>query len=112
MQADTPTTALCVLFTTIDAGSAAAFARAAVETRLAACANLVSGARSIYWWDGAVCEEEEVLVWMETRGADVDERIAALAELHPYDTPKIVALPPAAVHPPYQRWCVAETAPR
>lgn len=109
MQADTPSEALCVLFVTIDDANAAAFARAAVEKRLVACANLVSGARSVYWWDGKVCEDTEVLVWMETRREGVEARIAALAELHPYDTPKIIALPPSAVHPPYQRWCMTET---
>lgn len=112
MHPDTPPEAICVLFVTIDADNAAAFARAAVETRLVACANLVSGGRSVYWWDGKVCEDEEVLVWMETRGDGVDKCIAALAELHPYDTPKIIALPPSAVHPAYQRWCLAETAQR
>ena len=109
MQDDTRPEAICVLFVTIDEPSAAAFARAAVEKRLVACANLVPGARSVYWWDGKVCEDEEVLVWMETRADDVDARIAALAALHPYDTPKIIALPPSAVHPAYQRWCVTET---
>lgn len=110
MPARDPADALCVLFVTIDAERAEAFARAAVEQRLVACANLVPGARSIYWWQGELCTEPEVLVWMETRADDVEARIAALAALHPYDTPKIIALPPSAVHPPYRAWCIAETA--
>ena len=112
MLAHDSSEALCVLFVTIDAEHAEAFARAAVQQRLVACANLVPGARSIYWWQGEVCEDPEVLVWMETRADDVQARIAALAALHPYDTPKIIALPPSAVHPPYAAWCIAETTRR
>ncbi|MCR9161255.1 MAG: divalent-cation tolerance protein CutA [Nannocystaceae bacterium] len=112
MRSDTAPDALCVLFVTIDAAHAAAFARSAVQTRLVACANLLPGARSVYWWQGELCEDDEVLVWMETRAQDVERRIAALAELHPYDTPKIIALPPSAVHPAYRRWCLTETEPK
>ncbi len=98
---------LCVLFVTIDEAHADAFARAACERRLVACANLVPGVRSIYWWNGELCEDREVAIWMETTAHDAPERIAALAALHPYDTPKIIALPPSAVHEPYRQWCAS-----
>ena len=35
-------------------------ARTLVESRLAACANLVDGVTSIYEWQGAVQQEQEV----------------------------------------------------
>ncbi len=103
--------ALVVLFVTIDEEHADAFARAAVEQRLVACVNLMPGARSIYRWEGEVCEEREVVLWMEARAAGLEARIEALAALHPYDTPKIIALPPSGVLEPYRAWCVAQTAP-
>jgi len=112
MQDPAPAEALCVLFVTIDEGHAASFARAAVQQRLVACANLVPGAQSIYWWKGELCEDREALVWMETRAEGIEARIEALAALHPYDTPKIIALPPSAVHPPYRQWCTAEVGAR
>lgn len=111
MPPATPSEALVVLFVTIDEEHADAFARAAVEQRLVACVNLVPGARSIYRWKGKLCEDREVLLWMESREAGADARIEALAALHPYDTPKIIALPPSAVHEPYRAWCIGETAP-
>lgn len=110
MPSDDPPDALCVLFATIDLEHAEAFARSAVQERLVACANLVTGAKSIYWWEGEICEDTEVLVWMETRSDDVEARIAALAALHPYDTPKIIALHPEAVFGPYARWCAGQTS--
>lgn len=102
---------LCVLFVTIDEASADAFARAALQARLVACANMLPGARSLYWWKGELCEDREVLIWMETRADNVQGCIAALAALHPYDTPKIIALPPRAVHPPFAAWCAEQTEP-
>lgn len=111
MPVDASSEAIVVLFVTIDEEHADAFARAAVEQRLVACVNLMPGARSIYRWKGALCEDREVLLWMETRASGVESRIEALAALHPYDTPKIIALPPCAVHEPYRAWCTAETTP-
>lgn len=111
MPPNAPSEALVVFFVTIDEQHADAFARAAVEQRLVACVNLVPGARSIYRWKGQVCEDREVLLWMEAPAEGVKARIEALAALHPYDTPKIIALPPCAVHEPYRDWCVAQTVP-
>jgi periplasmic divalent cation tolerance protein len=108
---DAPSEALVVLFVSIDDEHADAFARAAVEQRLVACVNIVPGARSIYRWQGEVCEDREVVLWMETRASGVEARIEVLAALHPYDTPKIIALAPCAVHEPYRAWCAAQTGP-
>lgn len=105
-----PPEPLLVLFVSIDEKHADGFARAAVDRRLVACVNLVPGARSIYRWEGKVCEEQEVLMWMETPAAGIEARIAALTALHPYDTPKLLALPASAVHEPYRAWCVAQTS--
>ncbi|MEM6290315.1 MAG: divalent-cation tolerance protein CutA [Myxococcota bacterium] len=107
-EAPPPTEPVCVLFATIDAEHADAFARAACEKRLVACVNMLPGARSLYWWKSELCEDAEVVLWMETRARDVEACIASLAALHPYDTPKIIALSPGAVWPPYQRWCVEQ----
>jgi periplasmic divalent cation tolerance protein len=67
-------------------------ARELVERRLAACVNLVPNLTSVYRWQGAVEEAEEVLLVMKT----TEERLAALEaavrELHSYDVPEFLAL--------------------
>jgi len=40
---------------------AAAIGKAVVEEGLAACCNIVTGLRSIYKWQGRLCDEGEVL---------------------------------------------------
>ena len=34
--------------------------RALVESRLAACANIIDGMASIYWWQGKLTEDREI----------------------------------------------------
>ena len=84
-------------------------ARALVEERLAACANLVSGVQSIYRWKGAVETAPEVWVLFKTTRAAYPQLEARLKELHPYELPEIVALRPEDGLPAYLQW-VAENS--
>jgi len=76
-----------VLVTTPDADTAARLARTLVEERLAACGNLVPGVRSIYRWEGKVCDEAEVLLILKTTAAlapPIFGRAFALRVVAPY----------------------------
>jgi len=84
--------------------TAARIARALVEERLAACANLVPGVRSIYRWQGRVEDESEVLLLLKTRADRVDALGARLRALHPYDLPELVALPAVGGLAGYLDW--------
>lgn len=83
--------------------------RVLVERRLAACANVLDGVHSIYWWDGAVQEEPESLLLLKTAEARVDALVAAVRELHPYDVPAASALPVVRGNPDYLRWVHEES---
>lgn len=100
--------ALLVLSTFGDADTAARVARTLVEERLAACVNLVPSVRSIYRWQGAVCDDAETLAIVKTTAERYPQLAARLTELHPYQVPEILALPVAAGHPPYLAWLAAE----
>ena len=79
-------------------------ARQLVEERLAACANILAPCRSIYRWQDAIEEAEEVPTLFKTTAATAEALIARLAELHSYDVPAAVVWPIAAAHPPYAEW--------
>ena len=83
---------------------AAEIARALVGERLAACVNLVPGVRSIYQWQGKLCDDAEVLCVIKTRRDRVDALRARLPALHPYDVPELVVLEVGAGHAPYLEW--------
>jgi periplasmic divalent cation tolerance protein len=102
---------LVVLTTFPNEEEAARVVRALVEARLAACGNLLPGARSIYHWQGAVSDEREVVVLLKTRKADWAALLSRLVELHPYETPECVALRVAAGSPDYLAWLEDSLAP-
>lgn len=99
-----------VVFSTFpSADKAAEVARTLVDERLAACVNLASGVRSIYRWDGKLCDDTETLAIIKTSDDKRDALIARLVELHPYDVPEALALPVSAGNAKYIEWVATET---
>jgi periplasmic divalent cation tolerance protein len=99
------------LITAPDLETGAGIARALVESRLAACVNLVPGIRSIYRWEGAVQEDAEVLLVVKTRADRARELVDRVVELHPYDLPEVVMLPAVGGSLAYLDWVRDEAAP-
>ena len=97
-----------VLMTVPDASVAEALAAELVQSRLAACASIVRGVTSVFWWQDEVQHADEVLVIMKTPADRVDALIARAAELHPYDVPELLALPVDAGLASYMDWVRAE----
>ncbi len=98
-----------VVTTCPDEGVGEAIVRALVEERLAACGNIVSGVRSIYWWGGRVEADGECLVLLKTRTERLDEMAQRLYELHPYDVPELLSLRVDRGAAAYLDWVVEET---
>jgi periplasmic divalent cation tolerance protein len=92
------------LVTAPDLKVARSLARAALENRLVACANLVPRLESHYWWQGRLESSREVLIVFKT----TKTRLAALEKLilakHPYDTPEFIVLPIQAGNRRYLDW--------
>jgi periplasmic divalent cation tolerance protein len=101
--------ATLVMVTAPSGETARALARALVKARLAASVNVAAGITSFYWWDGAVQEGAEALLFAKTRADLVDRAIDFVKARHPYDCPAIFALPIAAGNPDYLAWIGEET---
>jgi periplasmic divalent cation tolerance protein len=84
-------------------------ARSLVAERLAACANILGPCHSIYRWQGAVEESQEVAALFKTRSGLASALIARLAELHSYEVPAAVVWPVAQALPAYASWVTDET---
>ena len=104
------TDALIVFTTFANEDDAARVVRALVEERLAACGNLLPGARSIYRWQEGIADEREVVVLLKTRKQDWAALMSRLHELHPYRTPECVAVRIASGAPAYMEWLEAALA--
>jgi periplasmic divalent cation tolerance protein len=102
---------LQVQTTTDSRAEAMELSRAAVEARLAACAQVAGPVASIFWWDGGLERAEEWLVLLKLPADRFDELAAFLAERHSYDEPEIIALPIVAGSTSYLNWMREETRP-
>lgn len=71
-----------------DRAEAERIAKAVVEARLAACANL-GAVESIYTWEGAIESESEVAGIFKTRATLAPFLAARIAALHSYDLPAV-----------------------
>jgi periplasmic divalent cation tolerance protein len=99
-----------VLVTAPDLKTARRLARAALLKRLAACANLMPGLHSLYWWGGKIESSREVLILFKTRASRLRELEKLILAQHPYDTPEFVVLQLTAGTERYLAWLKHETA--
>jgi len=87
-----------------DADEARRIARQAVEERLAACANILAPCHSVYRWQGAVEEADEVPAIFKARADKAEALIARIAALHSYDVPAITIWPIEKAFAAYADW--------
>ena len=79
-------------------------ARILVEKKLVACVNIIPQIKSIYWWEGKVCQDDEVMLVSKTKRslfATVMDRVTAL---HSYEVPEIISFPISEGSPGYLSW--------
>lgn len=96
---------IVVLVTCKSEREAGNIARAVVNKRLAACANIAkSTVKSLYWWKGKTEAATEVLMLIKTTRGRFDALEKEIRRLHSYDTPEIIALPIVAGSKAYLKW--------
>lgn len=95
----------CTIFTTVPSREdGVELARLLLEKKLAACANLLNGVESYFWWKGKIDSAHEGLLILKTETDKSKLAIATLKRHHPYDVPEIIVLPIEDGHPPYLKW--------
>lgn len=96
--------AVVVFCTCGDESEAQRIARDLVESRLAACVNILPSVQSIYRWQGRVEVAQEVLLFIKTSAGRFPELQQRIIHLHSYETPEIIALPVSAGLDKYLAW--------
>jgi len=103
---------IVVLVTCGSAREAERIGRALVESRHAACANVLRApVKSIYRWKGRVESAREHLVLLKTSRRRFRAIEREIRRLHSYDVPEIIALPIQEGHLPYLKWISESVAP-
>jgi periplasmic divalent cation tolerance protein len=92
-----------------DRDTARRIARAILERRLAACANIYPPIESLYHWKGAIESATETPLLLKTRADCFDALAREARALHPYETPAIHAVRAERATEDYHAWLMAET---
>lgn len=98
-----------VYVTTGDEAEADRIAATVVEERLAACANVIPGMRSVYRWQGKVERGQETVLILKTTEALSTQLAARIKALHSYEVPCVVTLAVDGGNPDFLAWVAAET---
>lgn len=98
-----------VLVTAASSEEAEKIGRIIVESRLAACANVIDGLRSIFRWDSKINVENECLMIIKTTLERYSELESVIRQHHSYTVPEIIVLPVIAGSAPYLNWVRGET---
>jgi len=105
------TDCLLVYVTLPDRETARSFSDTLVRERLAACANILDGASSVYWWNDALETATESICLLKTTRARFPELLDRAREIHPYEVPCIVAWPLERGNNDFFDWIRTETTP-
>lgn len=87
-----------------DSNAAEILAKKLLEEKLIACANLLSGLESHYWWEGKIQKDREVLLILKTRQSLFKAIEIMIQQNHPYQVPEIIALPILQGNVSYLSW--------
>ena len=80
-----------------------------VSDRLAACVNIVDNVSSMYWWEGEIQDDKEVILIAKTKESLVPELVEKVRSMHSYSCPCIVSLPILNGNRAFLDWVVEET---
>lgn len=80
-----------------------------VEAKLAACVNIIEKATSVYWWQGKVCEEPELLLIIKTESANFAEVKERILSLHEYELPEVIMFNIDKGYDEYLKWITANS---
>ncbi len=102
---------ILVLSTCGTAEEAERLGRQLIEKRLAACVNIIPGAKSIYRWQGEIEDAPETLLLIKSRRSLFDAVRMELEKSHSYEVPEVVAVAIVEGSLGYLSWLEKELAP-
>ncbi len=100
-----------ILVTAPNRRSARRLARLALEARLVACANILPGIESHYWWQGRMECSSEMLILFKTKRQSIPALEKLILAEHPYDTPEFVVVDLDSGSKRYLAWIGASVGP-
>lgn len=83
---------------------ASKIAKKLLNERLIACANIIEGISSLFWWKGKLDKAKESLIIAKTARKNFNKIENCIKELHSYEVPEIIAIPIIKGERNYLKW--------
>ena len=83
--------------------AAGKIAKLLIEKKLAACVQMFP-VESVYFWQGKICEDDEVTLFIKSKTALFEEIASAIKANHEYEVPEIIQIPVTNGFPDYLKW--------
>jgi periplasmic divalent cation tolerance protein len=99
-----------VYMTTENKSEARSIGRMLVESKLAACVNIIDHMNSLYMWQDKLQDDLETVLIAKTSPQLVSKLIDTVKELHSYECPCILSWPVSTGNPDFIKWIHAEVA--
>ena len=96
--------AIVVLTTVPNLTEAETLAGKIVESKFAACVQILPPMKSVYFWEGEVQTDSEHLLLIKTLAEKFDELEKFIQANHSYDVPEIIALAAERISENYFDW--------
>jgi len=95
---------IVVFITTKNFDEAKMISQGLLTAKLIACANIVRGVESLFWWRGKIDQAKEVLLVLKTQKRLFPKIVRVVKSSHSYDCPEIIALPIVDGSRDYLKW--------
>ncbi len=79
-----------------------------LESKLAACVNIIDNMNSMYVWEGKIQDDTEAILIAKTTEARVPQLIEKVKTLHSYDCPCILSIPVSGGNREFLDWIANE----
>ena len=100
-----------VYMTAKDTKEARRLAKTLVTEKIVACANILDGMNSLYFWEGRLCDDREAVLIAKTRATLLPKLVRRVRQLHSYSVPCIAAMPITGGNTAFLDWVSKETRP-
>ena len=81
-----------------------------VEEKIAACVNMIPGVVSLFFWEGKICREEEILLMVKSVPGNQEKLVERVKVLHSYSVPEVITVPVLSGNPAYLSWVNESTS--
>jgi periplasmic divalent cation tolerance protein len=101
--------AILIFCTVPDNNEAKSIARLLIEKKLAACCSIMPNLVSIFSWDDAIEEANELLLLIKTSQKKYEQVEKEIKMVHSYSVPEIIATPITEASQAYLDWIFKNT---